>query len=738
MNRGTVGRILIFAVGTGVFCSLLVSGAPGVHPEDWELIAEAQDGKIEQIDVKDGWVAWTESRFEPQAEKGQSQAYCFSVYRKSLGTVAIETLIPPRSERAWSDILTLGSGGIVCHDYPGRNEPNLFIPGAPKPFLLTKPANPYSKDPEFPFLSNLRPTATPRMYRDRFNLLIFRRPVRMERDHIVCVSIDNVIDGLSLIPIVNGRPDIDRQKDVFICTAKNGAYELFQESNMLFYGNQDGCCLYDMSVGKELMIWRYGDRNPIPLYLDRDYVYFQITRNQSASELYRYPIPGGKLERMILPTGMMDILDFVPDRIQGILQNDRDCVWVEIDLRTGIITPYNLSVPHECFLKLARRYRYDRLTTRTFDVIPRNEVSNPTQQTAGSSQFAPFVMACDAAKGDLIAVYANRIYRIGRRRAEPGTWASFGWDSTIPNQVKRCLHLMDGDGKEVALFPQETFIAAAIQARSEMAKPEQNRIHLARLMEEAVSNGAQVVVLPETAVTGYMSYDLRTTWQTGGRELSQGLNGLSPKEFAEISHRSAEAFRQFGLGTVFRTVPFLEIDTTTGLYFNSVTLYPPSRSKDDIAAGKPFLEPVTYRKLNPWPFAERGWATKGDKGLAVVDTEFGRMGLLICYDINFEPPNLKAKGIDHLLYSIAWVENKDSDWFEQQLPRIARENNFNIIAANWTVPEGFKPDWYGYGQSRIIDRKGVILSRTDRDIGEKIVYAELPIVRREKVNGPIR
>ena len=83
--------------------------------------------------------------------------------------------------------------------------------------------------------------------------------------------------------------------------------------------------------------------------------------------------------------------------------------------------------------------------------------------------------------------------------------------------------------------------------------------------------------------------------------------------------------------------------------------------------------------------------------------------------------------VDHLLYSIAWVDNQNSLWFSENLPAIAKQNNLNIIGANWTVPQDSTPDWHGYGKSLIIDRNGEILAKTDRDIGEKIIYAELAI-----------
>ena len=99
---------------------------------------------------------------------------------------------------------------------------------------------------------------------------------------------------------------------------------------------------------------------------------------------------------------------------------------------------------------------------------------------------------------------------------------------------------------------------------------------------------------------------------------------------------------------------------------------------------------------------------------------------MICYDINFEPPHLREAGIDILLYSIAWVDEPQSDWFTARLPAIARENHLDIIGANWTFRR--KPAWSGYGHSLILDDQGKTLAKVADDSREEIIYAELPVV----------
>ena len=83
-----------------------------------------------------------------------------------------------------------------------------------------------------------------------------------------------------------------------------------------------------------------------------------------------------------------------------------------------------------------------------------------------------------------------------------------------------------------------------------------------------------------------------------------------------------------------------------------------------------------------------------------------------------------ALKVDTLLYSIAWVDDQGSEWFDRDLPAVAALHRFNIVASNWTVPE--RPDWCGYGQSRVITADGSIAARARDDLGEEIVLADLP------------
>ncbi len=263
-----------------------------------------------------------------------------------------------------------------------------------------------------------------------------------------------------------------------------------------------------------------------------------------------------------------------------------------------------------------------------------------------------------------------------------------------------------------------TVRVAAIQFVSRWAKPAENRKGLEPLIRKAAKNGAKIVVLPEAAIPAYMSHDIRLTWQVAGHRITQELQGVSPESVAEtVPGTSTRVFGELAKELrIYLTVPLVEVVPEAKKYYNTLVLVGPD--------GKIALH---YRKLHPWPWAERGWASPGDRGQQFLDTPYGRLGLLICYDINFEPPRLKANRVGHLLYAIAWVDEPGSTWFSKALPDIARKANVNIIGANWSVPD--QPGWHGYGQSEIISRTGQILARAKNDLGDEILYADLPVPR---------
>jgi predicted amidohydrolase len=126
-----------------------------------------------------------------------------------------------------------------------------------------------------------------------------------------------------------------------------------------------------------------------------------------------------------------------------------------------------------------------------------------------------------------------------------------------------------------------TVKVAAVQCSSDLGAVDANRQKLTTLCEEAAGNGARIIVLPEAAITGYLSQDLKTNWRLGRMPLervftntrdplpdAERVPGPSTKHFAGLAKR---------LGA-YITVPLLERDDKPAggvRLFNTVCLVSP-------------------------------------------------------------------------------------------------------------------------------------------------------------------
>ena len=72
-----------------------------------------------------------------------------------------------------------------------------------------------------------------------------------------------------------------------------------------------------------------------------------------------------------------------------------------------------------------------------------------------------------------------------------------------------------------------------------------------------------------------------------------------------------------------------------------------------------------------------------------------------------------------------WAQPAENRKGLEPLVREAAKTGANIIGANWSVPD--QPGWYAYGQTEVIARTGQVLARVKSNLGNEIVYADLPI-----------
>lgn len=123
-----------------------------------------------------------------------------------------------------------------------------------------------------------------------------------------------------------------------------------------------------------------------------------------------------------------------------------------------------------------------------------------------------------------------------------------------------------------------------------------------------------------------------------------------------------------------------------------------------------------YKKAYLAP-AEIPIVNAGDKAIPNFDTEYGRIGSVICYDLDF--PDYLQQASDNKI-DILLVPSYDWESYADLHSKMAQfeslQSGFSIIRAN------------GAGKNIVTDRKGNVIAESNTfEIDDKILYARLPL-----------
>ncbi|SDR99010.1 nitrilase-related carbon-nitrogen hydrolase [Agrococcus carbonis] len=222
----------------------------------------------------------------------------------------------------------------------------------------------------------------------------------------------------------------------------------------------------------------------------------------------------------------------------------------------------------------------------------------------------------------------------------------------------------------------------------------------------AADAGADVVVLPECASSGWAFAD-----EAEARPAAQGLDG----ETIRAWHAEARERDLWVCGG------FAELGDDGRIYNSSALVSPDG------------VESV-YRKVHLWN-TEHDAFTPGDRGFPVVETPFGRVGMLICYDawIPESFRSLGLQGADLVLAPSDWVPNPRQP---EHLPPSAHivtmagaQANQCYVASASRV--GTERGTTFIGASIIVDPFGWPLTRPGTD-GVDLIWADIdPLGTRE-------
>ncbi len=207
--------------------------------------------------------------------------------------------------------------------------------------------------------------------------------------------------------------------------------------------------------------------------------------------------------------------------------------------------------------------------------------------------------------------------------------------------------------------------ACGVQTDPGLGEPEANAELICDRMSEAASEGAQLVVFPEAALTGYV-FDSR----------DQALDGAVDAGSPAV-RRVRDACRELGVWSVFGAI---ERSRDAGADDPGAAAGP-DRLYNTAFLCTPAGELHRYRKVHTLCLGVDRFTTPGDEGFRVWELPFGRIGLNICYDGSFPESAraLKLLGAQLIVLPTNWPELYLKS---EQIRLRALENHVYYLAVN--------------------------------------------------------
>jgi len=264
---------------------------------------------------------------------------------------------------------------------------------------------------------------------------------------------------------------------------------------------------------------------------------------------------------------------------------------------------------------------------------------------------------------------------------------------------------------------------AAVQAAPVLLDRDETIAKVVALAEKAAAEGARLVAFPEAFVPGYPDWVWRTRpWDADATALYARLFDQAVVVGSPATDMMAETAGRLG---IWLSVGVDERDANDSTIYNTLLHFAPDGS---LAA--------RHRKLMPTGGERLVWGMGDGSTLNVLDTGFGRLGGLICWE-NYMPlarAALYAQGID--LYLAPTWDNSEA-WVPT-LRHIAKEGRTYVIGVTSCIRATDLPadlpgrdrlyhdadDWLSRGNSAIIGPEGEILAGPL--VGEEgVLYAEV-------------
>lgn len=241
---------------------------------------------------------------------------------------------------------------------------------------------------------------------------------------------------------------------------------------------------------------------------------------------------------------------------------------------------------------------------------------------------------------------------------------------------------------------------AAVQMETTIRDVDDNTAKVLEFITQAAFENAQVVVFPECALTGY------------NISLDEAEEIATPILCAQIDLLKAASARS-GILIIVGTIE----RSDSGSLFNSAVLISPDGRM------------AVYRKTHLPLLGVDRFLSPGDAIQEPLSTEFGRLGMLICYDIRFPEPIrvLALAGAQVVLIPTAWPDR--ATLYPDFVVRTRSEENRVYIAAANHVGEERGVRYLG--RSIITGPSGEIIAEGS-STEEEILYVDVELSRSDE------
>lgn len=222
----------------------------------------------------------------------------------------------------------------------------------------------------------------------------------------------------------------------------------------------------------------------------------------------------------------------------------------------------------------------------------------------------------------------------------------------------------------------------AVQMRVNIGDKEVNLNRAIKQIKDVENRGADIITLPEMFLTGY-------NFSRIGDKLPSLAERKEGKSIQKLSHLAKNL-------NVVIVAPIPEIRDRPDIVFNSAVII----NNDGEILG-------SYDKSHIWTEGKKYF--RPGNSLPIFETDFGKIGVMICYDAGFPEVarTLSLKGAEILIMPSAWRIQDYSLWDINTRCR-ALENTVYLVATNIIGKRNGKPHFFG--NARIVNPKGDVLS----------------------------